>query len=374
MANKKTILHLVSCYGNNAVSKVIKGVVKNLDDSQFESIICTTYAAKETYQDSGLRIENLQMRNFFDLPMALKLVKIIRKNNVDIVNCHNIRAFFYGGLISKLMGRKTVFTYHTVYQDYYRKDYNKMIAFIAVNTNKILSLLSDVIVAVSANVAEYVKKTEKIPSYKIVVIHNGIEIAIEEDKASELFSGIDVGENTKLIANIAELNPRKGQIYLIEAAAEIIKSYPEVRFLIVGDGPLLGVLKAKVQELKLTRHVIFTGFRNDVNKILNDVDIFVLPSLNEGCPLALLEAMSFGVPSIATRVAGIPEIIKNDNSGLIVEPADKESLSAAVIKLLNNSKMASIMGREGKRIVMENFTAAKMSDLYAEIYYKLFEK
>ncbi len=373
--NKKiNVLHFVAGFGRNAVSTIIRSIYKNLDDRIFRSVICTAYLTDGSYDDSSLRIINLGMKSFFDLSAAIKLAKIIKEGGIDIIHCHNIRPNLYGGIVGKLMGKKVVTTYHTVYSDYYENDYNKIIAFLAVKLNRILARFDDSIIAVSSNVEKYIKNIEKTSHPDIVVIHNGIENISDNFEQSDILSEIGYRSNTKLIATVAELQHRKGYEFLIDAALTVTTDHPKVLFLIIGDGPLSNTLKEKVYELKLHNNVIFTGFRTDIYNILNFVDIFVLPSVNEGLPIALLEAMNFGIPVVATRVGGVPEAVINGVTGILVEPGDPRSLAAAINRLLDNHEFARRIGEAGRKRLLEHFTDIKMSRGYEEVYFRIMNR
>ena len=161
---------------------------------------------------------------------------------------------------------------------------------------------------------------------------------------------------------------------MIDAALSVTSDYPEVLFLIVGDGPLSSTLKEKAYKLKLHNNVIFTGFRADIYNILPFVDIFALPSVNEGLPIALLEAMNFGIPVVATKVGGVPEAVIDGVTGILVEPGDPRSLATAINRLLDDQKFASRIGGAGRKRLLEHFTDIKMARGYEEVYFRIMNR
>jgi glycosyltransferase involved in cell wall biosynthesis len=164
------------------------------------------------------------------------------------------------------------------------------------------------------------------------------------------------------------LHPQKGHQYLITAAAEVVERYPNVRFVFVGDGILRAELERLVDNLKLKDKILFLGFRHDVDELLHTFDIFVLPSLYEGLPNVVLEAMACGKPVIATAVDGSPEAITDGVSGILVPPKDSDALSKAILHLLENKKMRVEMGKKSRKKVTDYFSLEKQMQQFQILY------
>lgn len=169
---------------------------------------------------------------------------------------------------------------------------------------------------------------------------------------------------------MARLVPQKGISCFLKAAAMLVKDY-RVNFLIVGDGPLRRQLENETVALGLENRVVFAGERDDVPVILSALDIFVLPSLTEGFPLAILEALAAGRPVIATRVGGIPEIIADNHTGLLIKPGDPAELALAVAGLLTDRERTLSLARAGQLYVKEKFSAEQMVRRVEEEYLKI---
>jgi glycosyltransferase involved in cell wall biosynthesis len=162
--------------------------------------------------------------------------------------------------------------------------------------------------------------------------------------------------------------PVKGLEIFLKAAHIICRQKPNVKFIIAGDGPLMPALRAQVREYNLDKKVLFLGHRDDGYDILKLIDLFVLPSLNEGIPMVLLEALALARPVIASRVGGIPEVIEDGVSGLLVTPGREDELAQSCVALMDNYNFAQELGIAGRKRVEERFSARVMAEKVAEVY------
>ena len=181
--------------------------------------------------------------------------------------------------------------------------------------------------------------------------------------------GID--QKIPLIGAFGRISPEKGQKYFIAAAVRVLKVFPESRFLIVGDGFQREAMKEYAADLGISDNVIFAGFRKDISEFHSALDLFVLPSILEGTPMALLEAMSAESPVIATRVGGVGRIIQNGINGLLVSPANSKELAETIIKLLKNPAKANHLAQNALRTISEKYSSKKMADEYMKKYIEL---
>jgi glycosyltransferase involved in cell wall biosynthesis len=240
---------------------------------------------------------------------------------------------------------------------------------------KTISLFSDRVIFVSKFTRDKFRMVSKIDGRKSVIVYNGINIEeykeptdIERKKRE-----IGIKKDESIIGNVASLFPVKGQIYFLAAAKEVIKEFPKVKFLIIGEGWIEDKLKEEADKLGITSHVEFLGFRNDVKELLNIMDMFVLPSLSEGLPFSLLEAMACRIPVIATKVGGIPEIIDDGMNGFLVPPADPEALAEKIKCLLEDPIGADRLAQRGYEKI-ELFDIQSMLKAYEEIYSGLIKR
>jgi glycosyltransferase involved in cell wall biosynthesis len=174
-----------------------------------------------------------------------------------------------------------------------------------------------------------------------------------------------------LVGNVAALVPHKGQRYLIHAAALVRHDVPDVRFLIVGEGELYASLARQVRQLHLDQHVILTGFRTDVVSLHKSFDLFVMSSVTEGLGTSLLDAMACERPVVATRAGGMPELVVDGETGVLVPVRDAQALAVGIVRLLRDDSLRRRMGRAGCERVRTAFSAERMIDGTIAVYERL---
>jgi glycosyltransferase involved in cell wall biosynthesis len=170
------------------------------------------------------------------------------------------------------------------------------------------------------------------------------------------------------IGTLANLRPEKGLRQLLEVAARVSRSAPNARFVVWGDGPLRGELDAAIRTLGLSGAIELRGATRDPNTALRECDIFLLPSLSEASPNVVLEAMATGLPVVATRVGGIPGLVDDLRTGILVPPDDPEGLAQAIVKLLRTPTLAAGMGAQGRARALAEFGTARMLERLDAFY------
>jgi glycosyltransferase involved in cell wall biosynthesis len=183
-----------------------------------------------------------------------------------------------------------------------------------------------------------------------------------------------LNRNGFLICHIARFDPIKGQKDLLLAFRHVVKTVPDARLLMVGDGQMRRDLQNLVQELQLREHVFFLGFRQDIQSLLSISDCFVLSSFSEGLPLSVLEAMVAGVPVVATRVGGLDEIIEDGTDGLLVPSRNPDRLAEAILSIRRDPEHAKKMGRNGREKVSGCFSAETMVEAVEDVYISIGEQ
>ncbi len=215
---------------------------------------------------------------------------------------------------------------------------------------------------------------------RVVKIYNGIEkdeYCIENEETvcrrSRFRKESSLGEDVPVVGVIGRLVWQKGFEYFIEAIPDVLKRFPRAIFLIVGEGELKDELKVKSRILKLEDKIIFTGFRNDIKDVLASIDTFVMPSLREGLPVVLLEAMAMMKPIVATKIEGIREVLENGLTGLLVSPENPQVLSEAIVDLLIHKDKARQMGLAARKVVEERFGVDIMVQKVEGVYEELLQ-
>jgi glycosyltransferase involved in cell wall biosynthesis len=231
----------------------------------------------------------------------------------------------------------------------------------------------DRLIAVSSQIEQVLSR--KYDLGKVVRIHNGIRIGhIPRMKTpQEIRQQLGMESSHYLIGTVGRLTAVKGHEHFLAGAQRLLRHRRDLRFVIVGDGPLLNDLKGKARDLNIADHVTFLGHRDDTYDLMGTMDIFVLPSLHEGIPMVILEAMALARPIVASRVGGIPEVITDFVHGLLIPAADPEELAEGCRKFLDDRCLAERCGKAGQLRVQEEFSAESMAAKVAALYFELVE-
>ena len=294
---------------------------------------------------------------------ALKdVLKIIKDNNIEIIHAHTRVTQVVAYFASKLSKVPYIATAHGFYKKRLGRSFFKC--------------FGDKTIAISEPVRNGIIETFKIDPSNISTIHTGIDLArfskVYSDEEKNRIKNKFGIKGSPVIGTIGRLSEEKGQIYLLKAFKGVLeKGFPEGNLVIVGDGRIKVVLKNYVFENKLDGKVFFLGTIKDTPEILAIFDIFTLPSIKEGLGLSLIEAMAAGIPSVATSVGGIPDLIKNNENGILVQKENELALLGAILMLLNNKDLADKFATEGKAFTKENFSIDAMAEKVEGFYKKM---
>jgi glycosyltransferase involved in cell wall biosynthesis len=240
---------------------------------------------------------------------------------------------------------------------------------------RVTSFMVDHYVTVSESIKEYILHTTKKPAKNVCVIYNGIDLKREHNlQANTIKEYFDIEDKDRLLVTVGRLNIQKGHCYLFQAISKVRREISNVKLLVVGEGEEEKKLKNLVELLDLTSTIFFAGLRDDIEGILSISELFVFPSLWEGMPNALLEAMAAGKPVIATTVGGVPEIVVPGKTGLLIPPNDSDALAHAIIELLLNKSKARKMGDAARVRVEKHFTISRTVEKTDNLYRELLEE
>lgn len=207
---------------------------------------------------------------------------------------------------------------------------------------------------------------------RAVTVHEGIDLGrVAAAPPAALHEELWLPHGSPIVGNVAALVPHKGQRHLVEAAALVVREVPDARFVIAGEGELRESLEHQIKSHNLEKHVILAGFRPDVLSLHKAFDIFVMSSVMEGLGTSLLDAMACGKPVVATTAGGMPEVVEDGKSGLLVPPRDDRALAKAIIRLLKDEPLRQRMGAAGMSLANTRFSAERMVaetlDVYADV-------
>jgi len=237
------------------------------------------------------------------------------------------------------------------------------------NLLNFIHYLPDVYIACGENMKCHLVEGCGFPDHKVVSIPTGVGpefFNVKKDRDARMKYGLDA--DSIVITNVGILRSIKGHEVTLKAVKTVAAAFPKARFLLVGDGPRKEILEKLVQDLGISQHVIFTGFVKDIPEIYSFSDMAVLSSWSEGLPQSLMQAMAAGVPVVATRVGGVPEVVIHEKTGLLVESGDHEGLAKGIIRILSDPGVSAEFAENAKKHVMEYHSVKHMVDKIEGLY------
>lgn len=365
MTTMRTILHLVETSGPGGAERMLVSLVERLDPVRYRSIICLPRPGwlRTELQKRGFETVILPQRGHLDLSWVFGVLRLIRERRVSVMHAHEFAMNAYGTLLSLLTGTPLVSTVHG--KNYYPERWRRRRAYRWVAKRSLM-------VAVSDDLKRFLCLRVGIDERQIVTLYNGVDVENPPPLNGARHALRRELTLTKgpVIGSVGNLYDVKGHRYLLEAAARVTAQVPDATFVIVGRGELLPELQQLARSLGIDKQVIFLGHRDDIAALLHLMDVFVLPSLSEGLPLSLLEAMGAARPIVATTVGGIPEVVSDGETGLLVPPRDSEALARSILLLLSDAQLAARVGQRARACVEQRFTCASMVRAYEVLYEK----
>ncbi len=371
----KTVLHLIETSDPDGAERMMVHLATRLGpEYRSEAALIRNGWLGSALRSQGIPVTMLRYEsrgsfaNLYDLATLRDLLTLIRERHVAILHTHEFFMNTLGLIASRLTGVPVVATVHE--RNYYPDRLRRRVAY------RLFGRFAQQMVTVSEGLRDLLTERIGIPPDRIRVVPNGV--TIDEIPSQETVLGLrqSLGFNQQslLVGTVGRLHPKKGHKYLIEGAVHVVRRFPGVVFLIVGGGELHDELEAQARALGVAPYFRFLGHREDVRDLLPLLDIFVLPSLSEGMPLALLEAMAAGIPPVATRIGGVNEVVEDGKTALIVPPKDTRALADSIITLLEDRPLAQEMGEAARQVATRRFSVGRMVEDYKEIYTGLIGK
>jgi len=351
-----------------------KGVLQFLEHSPagaMEYVLCNfdpeyrpTGQFVHEAQRRGLNLRLLRQRRAFDPHLVAQARHLIREHDVNLIQTHGYKSNSIGFVLRLLCRLPWIGFAHGYIDDNSRNRlYNRI--------DRLVLRGADRVVAVSGSMKALLVR-HGVAAHRIRVVHNAVDPkdAVPATPSAEIRRQCGLRPEHKVIGVIGRLSPEKGQAIFLRALEKVLQSAPGVRALIVGDGQDRPMLEALCRERGLSDHVAFLGHQERIADYYQVLDLLVLPSLSEGLPNTVLEAMSFGIPVIATAVGGVREIIE-DGNGVVVEPGDPEALADRMIELLGDDALRRMIGLKGKESLYPRFAAEGRARSIVGLYEEL---
>lgn len=333
-------------------------LVKGLDARGCENLLlCPKGSAVGRAVQGRSRVVAPGLAGDLDPRLALHLMRAVRAFQPHLIHTHSRRgADYWGGIVAAITGTPAVVS---------RRVDNPEPVLLA----RAKYRCYDRVISISQRIRE-VLLAAGVSAEKVVCVPSGIDTEPYGRPCDRQWFLCEFGleESHRVLAAVAQLIPRKGHRVLLEALPEVIGEFPDLRVLLFGRGPLEEGLQQLCHRYGLSSHVQFVGFRSDLDRVLPCLDLVVHPAVMEGLGLSLLEAAAAGVPIVAARVGGVPEIIQDSVTGVLVPPADPKSLAAAIVRLLRQRELARTLGNAGRELVRRTFSVAKMVEGNLAVY------
>jgi len=369
MDERIRLLKFLSIFMIGGTERQFVNLVQRLDHSRFDLHLACFKKWGPFLPDieaCGYPISDYAIRRLYGMRTSaaqLRFARYLRKHNIQVVHTYGLYPNLFAIPAARLAGVPVTIA---------------SVRDMGAHTNNMKKLVQQVIckmatcVVANADAVRTWLMDQGIAGEKIRVIRNGVVFGQPAGDASpSVRQEFDVPEDAPLIGAICRLTSVKGVDHLVDAAALLRTRHPNARFIILGDGECKQSLTERVRELGLQQHVIFPGFRTDTHRFLREFDMSVLPSLTEGLSNTLMESMAAGLPVIATRVGGTPEIVTDRSTGVLVDPQDPAALAKSISELIEHRDYARQLGEAGKRHILEHFsmeqTVRRTEALYAEL-------
>lgn len=307
-----------------------------------------------------------------DVKALAKLYRLMCRERPHIVHTHTAKAGFLGRLSARLAGVPIII--HTYHGHILRGYYGPLTSWFLRCMERALAFFTDGIIAVSEEVKRDLLLHGITSPDKITVIPLGFQLEPflnSEAHRDEFRHELGLNNTHRLVGIVGRIVPIKNHRLFLEAAATVAVEEPAARFIVVGDGELRPEMEEYARKLGIGERVIFTSWRRDLPRIYADLDVLAITSNNEGTPVSAIEAMAAGCPVVATRVGGVPDLIKEGETGYLAPPGDGQSLAAALLRLLRDPEAALRVGQAAQAVARDRFHAkrltADMEGLYSHL-------
>lgn len=369
MNQKIHVLQIIDSMALGGAEVLLRDLSSALLANDFKVSVCynTDGPIAKQIEAMGVSTTRLPRLGRVDLYLLWKTYRQIKMLKPDIVHTHLFKSDFHGRLAAKLAGTPVVIT--TLHNCHNWAKNPLLGGIYGANAR-----LADHVIAVSDEVRDYAVSYIHIDPQRLTTIANAVPLSRfgKSEAARVAVRGeFNIPLDAPLLGIIARLTEQKDHDNFLHAAKKILEEAPDTYFLIIGDGPLAGTLKALAQSLGIQKSVIFCGIRQDIPEVMAALDILVFSSRWEGLPVALLEGMASSLPVVATSVGGVPGVIQNGETGLLVLPEDSSALAKSSLSLIKNAALREKMGQAGNVHVRANYGMDGMVNKIISLYHSL---
>jgi len=325
----------------------------------------------EKLEKSGIKVHQINSlkRDFSpiqDLKCLFQIYSLIKKGKYQIVHCHSTKAGILGRIAAWLARVPRI--YFTVHGwGFYNEQEYGWAQRILILAERLCARLSTKIICVSENDLKQGLLRKIAPREKLMVIRNGVLVE-NQGRSGELRQEIKASEDEIVFGMVARLCAQKNPLLFLEAARQVLEKNKSCHFVLIGDGPLYEECLEFIAKNNLEGKAHLLGFRGDAGLLYPDFDVFVLSSNFEGLPLTIIEAMFAGLPVVATKVSGVPELVFPERNGFLTIPGNPEDLAQKILLLVEDTTLRKRMGQESRKIAESLFTLDRMIEEYSNLY------
>jgi len=365
------VLHLLASLPVGGAEDLVAGIVRALNPERFAAeVACIGSPGPigEELKAAGYRVSHLglEIKRTSSARLVLAVRRLLKDRRPDILHTHLYHPNLYGRLAAlRLRIPGVIASVHNSYSQvkFHRRLWNHLLGW---TTHRVL--------VGSAQVWDDVRRYDGVPASRLLLLPYGIRLEEltaapprQEARRALNLSGFVLGA-------VGRLEEQKGHAYLLEALAQVRQSLPEASLVLVGDGRLRRHLEGRALELGVADRVRFLGTRRDLPLIYRALDLFVQPSLWEGLPLALLQAMGAGLPVLATRVSGVREVVRDGVSGRLVQAGDSPALAEALVELYRQPEGRARLGAAAHETIRDQYSLKAMLRRLEHLYLELYQK
>jgi glycosyltransferase involved in cell wall biosynthesis len=366
MARPSTVLHLIDTGGPGGAETILLNVVSGLDSGRWCSV--PVVPIKDwlwgALQQAGAEPVLLDSQGSFDVQYLRSLRRLMRDTGAEIIHTHLFTSAVYASLAAAFTKVPVVCTFHGQTDIRQNESHRRVKLAIAGRERNRYVFVSD-------RLRDWFVRNHDIPATRARVVHNGIDCGIFQPAPDEdMRTTLGAQPDDVLVGAVGNMRRPKDYPTFLRAAAQLARQSDRFRFVIVGaaDEPVLSELVQLRTELELENRLVFAGFRSDIERVMNALDVYALTSSTEGFSLTTVQAMACATPVVATRCGGPEEILDDGETGLLVPVGNAEQIAAAISELAMNAEKRATMGAAGRRCAVSEFSLASMVEGYAQIY------
>ncbi|MBR2023320.1 MAG: glycosyltransferase family 4 protein [Clostridia bacterium] len=355
---EKNILFFTGTMNRGGTERVIVQLCKILKDKVGKIVVCSKGGVGvKLLEEIGIKhitIPDIRAKNPVNICRCTRILKrIVKEENINVIHTHHRMSAFYATILKWYKKYTVINTCHNVFND--KKAFNRF-------AYKHLHLI-----AVGEQVKKNVVEFYGLPSSQVTVIHNAVEPFIGEIQPVPTLQAWRK-DGCVIAGYSGRLSPVKGLEYFVQAMPIVKQSVPNAKFAIVGDGEEKARLTELVKALEMENDVVFLGYRTDVQNVIGQMDVIVLPSLTEGLPLTPIEAFSVGRPVVATAVDGTPEVVQDGKNGYLISTKNAGEIADKLIQLMLDKRQRICFGESAKQRYEEEFSFAMYAKRITEYY------